>query len=511
MNKIRRRRRRTNVLFLLADQMRYDCLGTLNPAIRTPHLDRLAGEGLTLTRAYAPTPVCLPCRASLATGQYPASHGAMHNHTTLRRDHPSLVAESFNRGGYYTHMIGKSHLSSCHDPCSLEAPPHIHNLDYFRRWHGPWYGFRRADLCIGHTTERHACGMHYGAWLRDQGVDLDRYFGHTAYEAYGAWDLPGQFHNSKWVADTAIAAIRHGAEHEQPFYLWVNFQDPHNPCMVPEPWAGLYADADIPVPGYKPGEPECFAHKPPFYREIIEQPGPYAGRPADPDMKDMGNVSHLDWTPEQTRANAACYYGMVSLMDHHIGRILDALDACGAAEDTLVVFSSDHGELLGDHGFWYKSLVAYEESMRVPLLARLPGRIPAGAVSPALHSLVDLPATFLDYAGLPRPYAFEGVNQRRAWESPGTALRDAVVVEERPADTAWNQRLLVTDTHKLVFYAHRPYGELYDMQADPHQVRNLWDAPSAAALKHELIARLLSMEMNRVAPTPRPGLLMDPV
>jgi len=130
---------------------------------------------------------------------------------------------------------------------------------------------------------------------------------------------------------------------------------------------------------FQTGRAEAFANKPPFYQEVLASRGPYAARPSDPGLPVAGNISHLDWTPERTQANAACYYGMISLMDKHIGRILDALEAAGQADNTLVVFSSDHGDLLGDHGLWWKSLVAYDESIRVPFLASLPGRIPAGS------------------------------------------------------------------------------------------------------------------------------------
>jgi uncharacterized sulfatase len=438
------------------------------------------------------------------TGQYPSTHRATHNHAPLDPQHSPLLPERLRRRGYFTHIVGKSHLTPCHDPCSLESAPHIHNREHFRRWHGPWYGFERADIAIGHTTEAHACGMHYGVWLEDRGVDTRRYFGHTAYEAYGAWDLPEEHHNSRWTADVTIESVRRCAEAGRPFFLWANFQDPHNPCMAPEPWASLHRDAPIPAFGFKPGEPECFAHKPPFYREILAQPGPYRAHPSDPGLPGAGNVCHLDWSADQTRANAVCYAGMVSLLDHHVGRILDALREFGVADRTLVVFASDHGDLLGDHGFWYKSLVAYDESMRVPLLVRLPGRIPAGARSDAIQNLVDLAPTFLDYAASDCP-EMEGVSQRAAWEEPGRRVRTDTVVEERPYATDFNQRVLIGEGHRLAFYAGRDYGELYDVDRDPHQIRNLWSEPASRDVKARMTARILSHEANKARPRLSPS------
>ncbi len=495
---------RPNILLLLSDQQRADALGAVNDAIQTPHLDRLAREGTLFNRAFAPTPVCLPCRASLLSGRYPSTHGAAHNGAGLPEDYPQLLSSALADRGYYTHMIGKSHLTPCHDPLSKESSPFIHNRAYFRNWHGPWYGFEHADIAIGHSTEKHACGMHYGAWLEDRGVDTSRYFGHTAYEEFGAWDLPEEFHNSAWTAETTINGIRRAADSDQPFFIWANFQDPHNPCMVPEPWASMYDPKRIPQHGFKPGEPECFADKPAFYREILDQPGPYACKPSDRGMRGAGNVCHLDWTQEQIQENAACYYGMVSLMDKQIGRILAELDRTGAADNTLVVFASDHGDLLGDHGLWWKSLVCYDESIRVPMIARFPGQIPAGRRSGAFQSLVDLFPTFCNFAGAAAPGEVEGVDQRAVWQGTAEQARADVIIEERPYNSDFNERIIVTDRFKLAYYAGRPWGELYDVQADPHHIRNLWDAPEHRGTRDALVRRILDHEMNKHRPRQSP-------
>jgi len=494
-----------NILLLFSDQQRFDALGAVNPKIRTPNLDRLARGGTLFERAYAPTPVCLPCRASLLTGQYSSTHGAAHNAAQLPQEYPNLLSATLRTHGYATHIIGKSHFSPCHDPLSLESAPHIHDLDYFRNWHGPWFGFEHAAINIGHTTEAHACGEHYGAWLEDRGVDLARYFGNTAYTAYGAWDLPEEFHSSKWVADTTIAAIDRSQENDEPFFIWANFQDPHNPCMVPEPWASRYSPDEIPHFGFKPGEPESFATKPSHYQEILDQPGSYACRPSDPLLPGTSNISHLDYTPRQTQANAACYYGMVELMDHHIGRILDALEANGQLGNTVIVFASDHGDCLGDHGLWWKGAVAFEEAIRVPMIAHWPGHIPAGRMCDGFQSLIDLFPTFCVTAGAPIPIACQGVNQLPCWTGETESVRENVVVEERPYDTAWCQRILINDDYKLVFYANRDSGELYDMRTDRDHVRNLWEVPEFAGVKAGMIHRLASLEFSRVHPTLGPS------
>ena len=499
--------KRPNILLLFSDQQRYDTIGLQNPLIRTPHLDRLAREGMLFERAYPPTPVCLPCRASLVTGLYPSSHRAMHNNCHLPQDHAPTLAGCLSQAGYYTHMVGKSHLNPVHVPQSVESMPFTTNRAYYRQWHGPWYGFQHADINVGHTIENIACQCHYGLWLEERGVRVEDYFVDTAkvkgsYISYGRWDLPEAHHQSKWVADVAIEAIERCADSEQPFFIWANFADPHNPCVVPDPWASMYAPEQMRGFGFKPGEPECFTQKPPFYREIMEQPGCFTARPSDPGLPGTEDACRLPWDDRQTRENAACYYGMISLMDHHIGRMLDALDRTGLAENTLVIFSSGHGDCLGDHGFWHKGILSFEEMLRVPLIVRFPGRVPAGATSRAFQNLVDLPATLLDYAGVPVPWSFEGCDQRPNWENPDRSVRIDTVIEDHPYSTDFNERILITHTHKLVCFANRDYGELYDLVKDPNQIVNLWDDAGSRPVRDRMLARVLSHEMNRRPPAP---------
>ena len=494
-----------NLLFLMSDQQRHDALGFLNPVLQTPHLDRLAREGIHCPQTFSPTPVCLPCRCSMVTGQYPSTHGATCNGSHLPPDYPYTVADYLNGQGYRTHLIGKSHLSNCHDPASLESAPRIHDREYYRKWNGPWYGFSQATLNIGHSTEGHACGMHYGVWLEDHGIDTDQYFGRTSYTANGAWDLPAELHNSAWIAEQVIASLDQSQTDGRPFYIWANFQDPHNPCMVPEPWASMYRPEEVPFRGLPPEAAGAMAAKPAFYGEILAQPGEYAAKPTDPGLRGAGDICSLPWDEAEARRNVAAYYGMVSLMDHHIGRILEALEARGMLENTLIVFTSDHGDCLGDHGFWFKSMVTYDESMRVPFLARLPEKLPAGKTSSTPQNLLDVFPTFLNLAGLPQPWFLEGTDQAVCWTG-GEGTEDAfAVVEERPYATSWNKRVIITRRYALAYYAERPDGELYDRETDPHHVYNRWPDPAFQEVRDSLIRRLLDREMNKTGVRPTPG------
>jgi len=192
----------------------------------------------------------------------------------------------------------------------------------------------------------------------------------------------------------------------------------------------------------------------------------------------------------------AVYYAMVSFTDHHVGRILDTLDRLGIADQTLVVYTSDHGDYLGQHGLHMKGAFHYEDGIRVPLLARWPGRIPPGSVRTDLQSLVDLSPTFLEAAGHPVPGAMTGLSRLRNWTT-GDEPREHVLVENRHQPTRLSLRTYVTDTAKITIYRGQPYGELFDLARDPGEYQNLWDDPSAVALKSEMMHKALQMEIER--------------
>ena len=470
-----------NILLITSDQQRWYTLGRLNPAIHTPHLDRLAERGVFFDRAYTVNPVCTPTRCSILTGEYPSRHGCFHVGTSLPENYGPTVAHRFTEAGYSTSLIGKAHFQACKDPASLESAPRVHDLDHFNNWHGPYFGFEHAELVIGHTSEPHAAGMHYGAWLRERAVDLEAFFNIHDYDHYGPWSLPEELHGSAWVADRSIAAIDRAKG--KPFFLWSSFQDPHNPYVTPEPWASQYDAASMPAPIVPPdldGHPE-------FYASLAR--GAFYGDDLQLQEKAWGDVKiRPDMGPDETRALRAVYYGMVSLMDHHIGRILDRLEADGTIDDTVIVFASDHGDYLGDHGLWGKGLPTYEAMQRVPFIVAPPDCQDRGQTSHALQSLVDIEQSCLDAAGLVACEESQGVSQKAAWIDPNCSVRDHCLVEFRPAQGPFKQKTYVTDQYKLVLYDTRDYGELYDLGVDPEQSRNLYDDAEYQSLKTELTA-----------------------
>ena len=473
-----------NVLLITSDQQRWDCIGRLNPAIKTPNLDRLSARGITFDRGYTVNPVCTPSRCTVLTGEYPSKHGCFHVGTNLPADYPSTVAHGFNAAGYETSLLGKAHFQACKDPASPESAPAVHDLDHFDHWKGPYFGFDHAELVIGHTSEPHAAGMHYGAWLRNQGVDLQQYFDIHDYDHFGPWELPPEQHGSTWVTDRTIAAIDRAKESHQPFMAWASFQDPHNPYVTPEPWASLHTPANMPVAAATNDHTD----KPDFYAALAD--GKFYGD--DPQLQDKvwGDAKiRPELSPDNVAEIRAIYYGMISFMDQQIGRLLDRLEADGSIDHTLIIFTSDHGDYLGDHGFWGKGLPTYEGMQRVPFIVAHPQCQRRGEISHALQSLIDIPATCLAAAGLAVPPNYQGVSQEAAWIDPEQNVRDHCRLEFRPAQGPFKQVTFVEDRFKIVLYATRDYGELYDLHTDPHQTRNLYSEPVHREIRDRLIAK----------------------
>ena len=209
---------RPNFLLITSDQHRWDALGVYRDQIKTPNLDCLAREGIVFDRAYTASPVCTPARVSMLTGHYPSRHGCYTIGTELPADYPTIPG-LLSEQGYFTALLGKGHFSPCLAEGGLEASPRVFDEDFFSNWTGPWYGFDYVQLCIGHSNESLSAGMHYGAWLKERGIDRHRYFGTGNYEDHGAWDLPEEAHNSKWTVDVTIDAMERAAAGGQPFFL----------------------------------------------------------------------------------------------------------------------------------------------------------------------------------------------------------------------------------------------------------------------------------------------------
>lgn len=488
---------RPNILLITSDQQHWTTLGFLNPNISTPNLDKLARAGTHFSRAYCPNPTCTPTRASIITGQYPSVHGAWTLGTHLKPD-AHTVGEQLSAAGYHTALVGKAHfqgLKSTPEYPSLEVQPTLRQLDFWREFSGPYYGFDFVEIARMHADEAHA-GAHYGVWMEEKGLSnwQDFFQAFPADEAhaprYGAWDLPAEFHYNAWTSERTIAQIDKATR--APFFIWSSFHDPHPPYLVPEPWASMYDPAKMEIGNLQAGELDLMP--PHFAMTQEEKPDFSAYRESGYGIHGMH--SHLV-DEKKMRHDMALYYGMISFMDDHIGRILDALDERGLSENTLVVFSTDHGHFLGQHGLTAKGPFQYEDAIKVPFLVRWPGQVLADTQSAALQSLVDLAPTFLSAAAQPIPVRMQGVNQLPVWRGETTATRDSVIVEFRHEPTTIHLRTFITQRWKITAYRDQSYGELFDLENDPDERRNLWGDSQFASVKTELFQQWLNAELQR--------------
>jgi arylsulfatase A-like enzyme len=497
----------TNILLITSDQQHWDTLGVTNPRIRTPNLDRLAQQGVRFTRAYCVNPTCSPSRATLITGLYPAWHHCWAIGVKLPEDVPT-VGDTFQEHGYNSILIGKAHfqpLASQPGSESIECQPILRDLEFWRGFHRPWYGFNHVETGRMHGHESHA-GQHYALWMEEKGLSNwrdffqqwprdpdDKYAGPQYTRDALLWDLPEEYHHTHWVGERTVANIERSVQEGKPFFLWSSFLDPHPPYVLPEPWASMYDMEDMQPGAFVEGE---FDDMPPHYAKTREESPDYAAY-SEPGGRGLhGFHSHLHAEAE-IRRSMACYYGMMSLIDAEVGRILDSLDRLGIAENTLVVFTTDHGHFLGQHGLIAKGAFHYEDLLRIPMLVRQPGTIPAGRVSDALQSQIDFVPTFLSAAGIPIPGLMQGMDQLPVWRGETAALRQHCLIENRHNPTTVHLRTLVNERFKITVYRGADYGEMFDLAADPHELVNRWDDPAYAGIKAALLLEFVQAELQR--------------
>jgi arylsulfatase len=461
-----------NILLICTDQQRFDALGAYgNDEIHTPHLDRLAEQGVLFENCYVNSPVCGPSRASLMSGRYVHAHGAWANGVGLPA-HERLFSRDLADHGYDCGLVGKFHVGGACSGGRLE-PRLDDGFRVFRWAHDPYPG-----------SSENA----YHRWLR--AVRPDLYESAVQAGAGTGFDaMPTEFHYSRWIGNETIDYLRRSRDPGKPFFFVANFFDPHHGFGAPKEYADAYRDKPLRRPVTRDQE---LAGKPPVLTEASHRS--YAGHA-------RGYVEYTESELHDVKVN---YYAMVSLVDDEVGRILAALDETGLAENTLVVFTSDHGEMLGDHQLMLKGPMMYECAVRVPLLMRWPAGLPAGERRAELVQWIDLASTLLAAAGAPPLPRGQGLDllplARGEQDAP---VRGWALCEYRnsghPYPEPVHTTMLRRDHWKIVVYHGAPSttrartGELYDLDRDPAELDNLWDDPAHAAVRAELQESLLDV------------------
>jgi arylsulfatase A-like enzyme len=489
-----------NILLITSDQQHWNTLGAFNSEISTPNLDRLVKEGTTFTRSYCPNPTCTPTRASIITGMYPSQHGAWTLGTKLLED-VHTVGEDFREAGYHSALVGKAHfqpLASTEKYPSLEAYPILQDLDYWKENNGPFYGFDHVELARNHTNESHV-GQHYVLWMEEKGcLNWRDYFlpptGTMDPSILHKWPIPEKYHYNTWIAERTNALLEQYKEEDQSFFLWASFFDPHPDYLVPEPWDTMYDPSQLTIPAITPGEHD---QNPPHFH-LTQEEYPDFEPWNEGEFAVHGYHSHSALYSEHDRKQlVATYYGMISLMDKYIGNILNKLDELGLADNTIVVFTTDHGHFFGQHGLQAKGGFHYEDLIKIPFIVRYPGKVPAGETSSAIQSLVDLAPTFLSLCGISIPHHMTGLDQSQVWCGQKSQIRNHAICEFRHTPTTIHQKTYVDERYKITVYYNQTYGEIFDLQEDPGEIRNLWSNPEYQNLKSELLLKYVWAELGK--------------
>ncbi len=484
---------RPNILLITSDQHRGDCFGFAGRAVQTPHLDALAAAGTRFDACITPNLVCQPARSSILTGLLPLTHGLHDNGLALDKGIGEAgFAGSLAAAGYATALIGKGHFAPAHPPEPIGWPETVpDSAAYGEDWFGPYMGFDHVEMMIlGHLwfpPEEPPRGLHYERWFHADGLGTARLAQYrTALpprtDAAQTWNsaLPVARHNTTWAADRAIAWLE-ARDPGRPFCLWASFADPHHPFDAPAPWGRLHHPDAVDLPPHRTRDLDLR----PWWHEAALTRTPRGSADAVRTRQTYSRIAPQ--TDRQLRAIIANYYGMIALIDHNVGRILAALERLDLDRRTFVVFTADHGDWLGDHGLILKGPMPYEGLLRVGLILRGPG-LSAGGVRADPVSTLDLPATFLDWAGASPLGPQHGRSLAPVIggeESRDHALGEWELLPNR-VGVALSLRTVRTARHKLTLELGSGAGELYDLAEDPWETTNRFDDPGCAAVRRVL-------------------------
>jgi len=513
--------RRPNFLFIVTDQHRADHTGFGgNALLRTPNLDRIAARGVRFDRALVANPICMPNRSSIATGRLPSVHGTRTNGISLDWGAHTFM-RSLRERGWHTAQLGKCHLQNMgilraardallasSAPGEAVAAPWPAGWDEYEdeerhkrervELPADYYGFGEVDLVVDHSD---FCSGHYYQWLLEQGVDPTKLQGQPNALPFDAksrqvWRtrVPAELYSTSYVTQRTVEFLERRAHlPESPWLAFCSYPDPHHPFTPPGKYFDLYDPEKIPLP-------ETFA-------EPHEDSVPHLRRLAASRGTQRASIAPFAPTAEQFRQMAAAEYGMIAMIDDGVGAVLDALERTGQSERTFVIFTSDHGDVFGDHGLMLKGAMHYDGCIRVPLAIAGPGIEPG--VTRSLASSLDLAQTVLELAGVPVHHGMQGTSLVPLLANPGAKVRDHVLIEEEQmADLLGvgrplRMRTLVTEDSRLTLYDGSDEGELFDLERDPRELVNLWSRLDARARRSELVERLARLQMEYANPSPK--------
>jgi len=528
---------RPNFLFIITDQHRADHLGCYgNTIVRTPHIDSIAARGWRSERFYVSNPACMPNRATLMTGRMPSLHRVRSNGIPLSVQATTFV-ELLRAAGYATASSGKIHLqpmlgegpilrgkatggkappAELADAWHAESPAVSYDQERISNWQTnpahalslPYYGFDEVHLTMMHADGAHG---HYGRWREQRHPGADSLVGpanalaQEGISALQAWRtaVPEELYSTTYIKEQALDYLQRHADagdDARPFFLQCSFNDPHHPFTPPGKYWDMYDPKDMPLPAaYRPN--------------VGTPPPPLAHLLAE---RDEGRSDRDSWmlqavTETDVREALALTYGSITMIDDAVGELLAKLEQLGLHDNTVVVFTSDHGEYMGDHQLMFKGPIHYDGLIRVPFIWADPqAGIATPRSSPALAGTVDIGATILARAGLQAFHGIQGRSLLPLIEGAAPSVRSGIVVEEDNQrvflgfDRPVRMRTLVTDRWRLTVYRGVDWGELYDLHEDPLELNNRWSDPALLPTRDRLLLQLVQEMQDLSDDSPLP-------
>jgi arylsulfatase len=502
-----------NILFLMTDQQAANTLGCYgNPFVKTPNLDRLAQTGARFDCHLSNSPVCMAARASLLTGRSPEAHGVFRNGYEVREGILPFFSEILQQAGYRTIWNGKHHWKN-----QMDGVPEPGRYLGFEEHHltddnqmGPYFdwicqqGDQYREMVTG--TLFNLPPKEHKFWNGRRYISDDeirtmrkkhiepRMFGADKSVSYWISPLPDELTQNAWIADRTIDTIRNHKDHSKPFFLSASFVDPHDPYNPTDRFFSELNPKDCPKRRIKVGEHE---KSPPHYQKYIrsETEHPWVNR-------------LLRHTEDEWQMLRTCYFAKVNAVDYHIGRILKALEETGLRDSTTIIFTSDHGDMMGDHGMITKGDFHYDSCIRIPLLVKSPEK-PEGFVCEKPTTLLDLFPTFLDFAGIEKPKTLllEGqslkpvVENQKGFDRDFGCVEIFATVDGTHHPSQWGKTIR-NKKWRYTWFPGNKYGQLFDLEADPNEFSNLWGESKYAEIEKSLQNRLFELWMSRCAPLP---------